>query len=109
MGTVYKKRYARPIPKDATIAGNVAKWKSKGKTASAPLTKDGKGMLAASPTYAAKYRDGTGRERVVSTGCKDKTAALSILSQLERRAERIRAGLLTAAEGSAAEYLHEPI
>ena len=33
-----------------------------------------------------------------STGCRDETAARQVLADLERRAERVRAGLLTPAE-----------
>ncbi len=45
----------------------------------------------------------------VSTGCRDKTAAQSVLANLERKAERVRAGLLTPAEARPAEHLATPI
>ena len=62
-----------------------------------------------SGTYVARYRDGDGIVVEVSTGCRDKTAAQSVLADLERKAERVRAGLLTPAEARTAEHLATPI
>jgi hypothetical protein len=60
-----------------------------------------------SGTYVARYRDGIVIE--VSTRCRDKTAAQNVLADLERKAERVRAGLLTPAEARTSEHLATPI
>jgi len=62
-----------------------------------------------SGTYVGRYRDGNGLVVEVSTGCRDKTAAQSVLNDLERQAERVRAGLLTPAEARISEHLGKPI
>ena len=41
-------------------------------------------------TYTAKYRDGSGIVRKVATGCRDESAARSVLADLERRAEKVK-------------------
>ena len=52
---------------------------------------------------------GTARDYVceVSTGCRDEDAARSILSKLERRAELIKANVITAAEDRIADHHSE--
>ena len=62
-----------------------------------------------SGTYVGRYRDGNGLVVEVSTGCRDKTAAQSVLADLERQAEKVRAGLLTPAEARISEHLGKPI
>ncbi len=57
----------------------------------------------------ARYRNGQGDVVEVATGCRDLVAARAKLSQLERQAELIRAGVMTAAEGDAAEHVHQPL
>ena len=117
MGTVYRKTFTKPLPPDAEIVtrkGNrVAKWKDRrGKTRTAPLTA-GRGsserIVVESGTYLAKYRDGQGIVQEVSTGCRDETAARRVLADLERRAELVKANVLTAAESRASEYQDGPI
>ena len=44
----------------------------------------------------------------VSTGCRDKTAAQSVLVDLEHRAEGVRSNLITAAEDRIADPLTTP-
>jgi len=46
---------------------------------------------------------------VVSTGCRDRDTALIVLGELEKRAEKVRAGLLSAAEACAASYQNTPL
>ena len=55
-------------------------------------------------TYTAKYRDGSGIVRKVTTGCRDESAARSILTKLERRAELVKGGILTADEDAAIDH-----
>ena len=45
----------------------------------------------------------------VSTGCRDKGAAESVLADLSRRAERVRSNLLTAVKDRIADHLTTPI
>ena len=117
MGNVFKKTVTRPLPPNAEIITRqgvrLARWRDgKGKTKTAPVTtgKDGAERIRdESGTYVARYRDGDGIVVEVSTGCRDKTAAQNVLADLERKAERVRAGLLTPAEARTAEHLATPI
>jgi len=112
MGTVYREQYTAPLPRDAevvTLKGEqVARWKpTKGRAKSAPITtgKDGSlRIVVRSATYSAKYRDGQGIVRKVSTGCHDEGAARCVLNELERRAELVRAGVLSAGEDAIADH-----
>ena len=59
--------------------------------------------------YTAKYRDGEGIVRDVATGCRDTQAAQSILADLERRAERIKANVLTLADAKVSDHQNTPL
>jgi len=117
MGSVFKKAVTRPLPPNAEIVVRqgvrLARWRdSKGKMKSAPLTVgiDGAERIRdESATYVARYRDGNSHVIEVSTGCRDKTAAQSVLADLERRAEKVRAKILTRAEDRIADHLSTPI
>jgi integrase len=106
MGNVFKKTVTRPLPPGAEIftrqGVRLARWRDgKGKTRTSPVTsgKDESDRIRdESGTYVARYRDGNGLVVEVSTKCRDKTAAQSVLADLERRAERVRSNILTAAE-----------
>src|SRR5262245_37803711 len=89
-----------------------ARWKCKGKTRTAPLTvgQDGTDrILTESPYYVAKYRDGAGAVQTVATGCRDETAARQVLADLERRAELVRSGVMTAAEAAIGDHQAAPL
>jgi hypothetical protein len=82
VGAVFEKTTTRPMPPGEEIilrkGERFALWKVKGKDRTAPLTtgEGGADRIAAElPFYVAKYRDGSGVVQVVSTGCKDETAA----------------------------------
>ena len=62
-----------------------------------------------SSTYFARYRDGNNHVVEVATGCRDESAARQVLADLERKAERVRAGLLSPAEARTTEHLTKPI
>jgi integrase len=117
VGTVYKPTVTKPLPPGAeTIVGKgrrFARWKDRtGKTRTAPLTegKDGGDRIVIeSSRYVAKYRDGAGVVQVVPTGCRDEQAARRVLGDLERRAELVRAGVMTAAESAVAEHQASPL
>ena len=103
MGTVFKKQTTRPLPVGAELftkgGQRYARWKpAKGKTRTAKLTtgRDGsERIVTESPTFLAKYRDGSGIVCEVSTGCRDEGAARSVLGELERRAELVKSRVLT--------------
>ena len=61
-------------------------------------------IVVESGTYVAKYRDGSGLVHTVSTGCRDEGAARSVLGELERRAELVKSGVMTAGEDRIAEH-----
>jgi integrase len=117
MGSVFKKTVTRPLPPGAEIIQRkgvrLARWRdSKGKGKSARLTSEKYGadrIRDNSSTYFARYRDGNGVVVEVSTGCRDESAARQVLADLERKAERVRAGLLTPAEARTAEHLAKPV
>ena len=116
LGTVYRKTVTKALPADAetlTRKGErFARWKdSKGKTRTAPITVPEKGNYAGqdrivikAKTYTAKYRDGSGVVVERATGCRDETAARSVLAELERRAELVKAGVMTATEDAVADH-----
>jgi len=110
MGTVYKKTITRPLPAGAEVSmrdkERWAKWTDgKGRSRSARMTDAGR-ITVESGTYIAQYRDGQGIVREMSTGCRDKGAANSILTRLERESELVRAGVMTVPEHAAAGHAH---
>src|SRR6516225_3069103 len=117
MGSLFKKAVTRPLPPGAELitrqGQRLARWRDgKGKVKTAPVTTGQNGsdrIRDESGTYVARYRDGNGLVVEVSTGCRDKTAAQSVLADLERQAERVRAKLLTPAEARAADHVGKPI
>ena len=106
MGSVFRKTATKPLPTGAKIivrkGKELAEWvDGKGKRRTAPVTKGRDGstrIVITARTYTAKFRDGSGIVREVATGCRDESAARSILTELERRAEKVKGKLITAAE-----------
>src|SRR4051794_23088022 len=117
MGSVFRKSFTKPVPPGAEIIARqgvrLARWRdAKGKLRTAPLTtgRDGADRIRdESSTYFARYRDGDGIVVEAATGCRDETAARQVLADLERRAERVRAGLLTPAEARTAGHMTKPL
>jgi integrase len=118
MGTVYRKTFTKPLPAGAEIivrkGERLARCKdAKGKARTAPMV----GTDAAEPnriivsagTYTAKYRDGNGIVIECSTGCRDQDAARRVLAEMERRAELVKAGVVTAAESAVAHHQSTPL
>ena len=89
MGTVFKKTFTKPLPPNAEVfekdGERFARWKpAKGRQRIVPLTKGTEGtgrILIKAATYTAKYRDGQGRVCERPTGCRDETAARSVLAR----------------------------
>ena len=116
MGTVYRKTATKPLPASAEIFIRVgqrfARWKdAKGKSRTAALTIGTDGtdrIVVEARTFTAKYRDGSNVVRETATGCRDETAARSVLADLERRAELVKAGVMTSAEDAVADHQSVP-
>jgi integrase len=115
MGTVFKPFVTRPLPQGAEVvtrAGKrVAVWAdAAGKKRQAPVTAgDTPRLRERAGTYTAQYRDGAGVVRRVPTGCKSLDAARAVLTDLESRAEKVRAGIVTAAEAAVADFADAPV
>ena len=114
MGTVYKETYTKPMPAGAKIiirkGQRLAEWvDAKGKRRTALLTVSGDRITIESGTYTAKYRDGSGIVRKVSTGCRDESAARSVLTKLERRAELVKGEVITASEDAVIDHQTTPL
>ncbi len=116
MGTVFKRTATKPLPIGAELFARkgerFARWKTaKGKTRTAPVVVPTEGKFAGqeriaveTPTFFADYRDGNGHLRRVATGCKDETAARAVLAGLEKRAEKVRSGIITTAENAMSDH-----
>jgi integrase len=117
MGSLRKKTATKPLPANAELferkGKQFARWidgRGRKKTAATTIGKDRSlRIVVESGKWLAKYRDGSGRLQEVSTGCKDKGAAQAVLSQLERRQELIRSGVVTSAENGIADHARAPI
>jgi integrase len=66
-------------------------------------------MRGTTKSYIAKFRDAAGYWIERPTGCSDETAARAVLAQLERRAELVKAGVLTPEEDAASRHGAESI
>ncbi|MFM9962257.1 MAG: tyrosine-type recombinase/integrase, partial [Planctomycetaceae bacterium] len=118
MGTVFKRTSTKPLPVGAELFARkgqrLAKWQdSKGRTRTASVIVPTEGKFSGqeriaveTPTYFADYRDGNGHLRRVATGCKDETAARAVLAGLEKRAEKVRSGIISTAENAMVDHQH---
>jgi len=110
MAHVFRPVYSRPLSPDAELyerkGGRFARWTDRRgrKRTGRVITGPGGTLRVAvqAETYAARYRDHTGRLRTVATGCRDRAAAQAVLGELQRRVELVRAGVLSASEAAAA-------
>jgi len=118
MGAVYRKSYTKPLPPDAQIVTSkgkrIARWRPHGggRIRTAPLTTGANGqsrIRITSKTYTAKYRDGADIVREVATGCRDEGAARAVLADLEKRAELVRANVITTEQESIADQQTIPL
>ena len=106
MGSAFKKNATKRLPAGAKVivrkGQRLAEWldaKEKLRTAPVIVGKHGADRIVITArTYTAKYRDGSGLVREVATGCRDESAARFLLKGLERRAEKVKGGILTADE-----------
>ncbi len=61
-------------------------------------------VVTQSETYFARFKDGNGVVKTATTGCRDAIAARAKLAEMERRAELVRAGVITPAEDATADH-----
>ena len=111
---IFKPTYPKPLPAGAelfTKAGERwARWTDgRGRKRTAKVSVDGRKVLIESRTWHAKYRTAAGPVRTVPTGCRQREAAAQVLADLERRAERVRAGIASPAEAAAADAAGTPL
>jgi len=116
MASVFRKSYTKPLPAAAELftrkGQEFARWRVGGKLRTAKVTIGKKGeprIRIAAETYTAKYRDGSGIVQESATGCRDKTAAQSVLRELVARAERVKSGLVSVDDDAAIDYQHTPL
>ena len=114
MGSVYKETFTKPLPTGAKViirkGQRLAEWiDAKGKRRTAQLAAAGDRVTIEAGTYTAKFRDGSGIVRKVSTGCRDESAARSILGKLERRAELVKGEVLSAVEDAVIDHQSTPL
>ena len=117
MGTVFKKQTTRPLPLGAELftkgGQRFARWKAGKRTRTAKLTTGRDGLdriVTESTTYFASYRDGKGFVcDGVATRCRDEAAARAVLTGLEKRAEKVRSGIITSAEDAMTIHQHSPL
>jgi integrase len=106
VGTVFRKTYTKIVPDDAVvIEENGALFarvtSSKGKTKTFPILRgrDGEQRIRVTCSrYVAKFRDGRGVVRTISTGCQEEGSARNVLRELERRSELVRSGVISPEE-----------
>lgn len=97
---IYRKKYTKPIPDNAIIVTQngrrLAEWKTKhGKRKSAEVTPDGTRIRLESSTWFIRFRDGEDQLQDISTGCKDKQSAASMLADQLALADKVRAKIVT--------------
>ncbi len=117
MGMIVRKPYTMQLPPGAEVAEQdrrrVAHWRLRnGQRRSAEVVEGKDGTVRVrgrSRYYTIRYRDGGGHLVEVATRCKDPVAARRVLADLERQAELVRAGVLSAAEVDAADHAGLPL
>ena len=113
MATIYKKKYPIPVPDGAEMitrrGKKLARWANgKGQVRTAELLDDGR-IEFVSDCWYVRYRDAAGKMRRKSTGCRDKRAAEKVLADILADVEKVKAGVMSQDEMSAANYLDTPI
>ena len=100
MASIFKRREQRPIPEGAELVAYRGKpyavWTNAqtGRTQRAPLSKDGRRVVAEAEFYTILYFDHTGKRRKKGTRYPDKDAAQQYANMLEKDAEDRRKGII---------------
>ena len=113
MAAVYKKKYPIPMPNGAEIITRrgraLARWTNgKGQERTAEVLDDGRVQFVSDCWYI-RYNDAAGKMRRESTGCRDKRAAEKMLADILADVEKVKAGVLSHSEMTAAGHLDTPI
>ena len=113
MATIYKKKYPIPMPEGAEIitrrGKKLARWASgKGQVRIAPLLDDGR-IQFVSDCWYVRYRDTSHRMRRKSTGCRDRQAAEKVMADILADVEKVKAGVMSREEMTAASHLDTPL
>ena len=98
MARIFRQTYTKPMPDGAEIitrkGKRLARFRdSRGRMVTAPLTAGGKRVIRESPKWYIDYTDGSGHPRRVP-GFTDKRATEQRATDLEKKAERERAGII---------------
>ncbi|MFW6061796.1 MAG: tyrosine-type recombinase/integrase [Planctomycetota bacterium] len=114
MASLYKKTYPIDMPEGAKIltrrGRKIAQWTDgRGNVKTAPLARDGKRMMYVSDVWYLRYRTAEGRERRISTGCRDRQAAGRVMADVLGELEKVRAGILTPEDVHASGHADRPI
>ena len=111
MGTLFLPRIVKRLPRGAEViergGERIARWRdSRGALHTAPVHVTGRGDCIAlrGNKYFARFTNANGERKTVPTRCADAVAARKVLSDLERRTELVRAGVLSGAEDSVADH-----
>ena len=113
MAAVYRKRYPIAMPEGAEVVTRrgrtVARWTNgKGQKRTAEVLADGRVQFVSDCWYL-RYRDATGKMRRRSSGCRDKQAAEKMLADTLADVEKVKAGVMSHREMTAAGQLDTPI
>ena len=113
MAIVYKKKYPILMPKGAEIivrrGQSLARWKNgRGQVLTAEVLDD-QHVMFVSDCWYVRYRDGQGRMRRDSTGCRDRQAAEKILADILTNVDKVKAGVISPQEMTASGQLESPI
>jgi len=113
MAAVYKKKYPIPMPDGAEIitrrGKTMARWTNgKGQERTAELLDDGRVQFVSDCWYI-RYTDASGKMKRASSGCRDKQAAEKMLADVLAKVEKVKAGVLSHNEMTAAGHLDTPV
>src|SRR5262245_42550487 len=121
MASVFRQTYKRPLPQSAELFTRkgvpMARWlDGRGRKRTAPVAEDGSSVVLEYTCWYVSYTDAA-RDRQTVRGFRDKEASERLGADLERRAERERAGLPVADHGKllapwakqVAEYLSDMV
>jgi len=111
MAHLFKQTTTRPLPAGAELftrnGERFARWTDgKGRKRTARVTGEGDTarIQTESATWYVRLRRADGELSDVATGCRDKSAAASRLSELVAEQEKIRAGVITPSEANTAKH-----
>ncbi len=111
MANLFKQSISRPLPAGAELfmrnGERFARWTVRGKVRTAPVTGDGDSLRVQleSGKWSVRLRMANGTLAEVTTGCKDKSAAASRMTELVQEQEKIRGGIITEQDVSLAKEL----